>query len=268
MIQAGPNSPGTVIQVKLSIGPDVEWYLPNNVKVSDNNYASAALESASTYWLKCTNFGFTLPLTAIIGGILVQAEVHKSGPGLIVQTFVEIVKDDVIGGTTGTGRGNTNYWLEADQVREYGNSNDLWNETWTPADINSATFGAALACQSSGGADAWVDHIQITVYYTEITTSSSTTITTTSSSTTKTTSTTLSTSITTTSSSTTSTHTSSSSKSTTITTTSSSTTTTSSSTTVTTSSSTTHSTSTTITYPPPSLTFTKIIDNIINVREH
>jgi hypothetical protein len=51
----------------------------------------------------------------------------------------------------------------------YGSSTDLWGTTWTPADINAAGFGAALAVTeiSSRGANetAHVDHITITVHY-------------------------------------------------------------------------------------------------------
>ncbi len=52
-----------------------------------------------------------------------------------------------------------------DATVTYGGSSDLWGETWTPADINAAGFGAAIAV-TDGLDTAGVDHITAKVYFT------------------------------------------------------------------------------------------------------
>ena len=50
----------------------------------------------------------------------------------------------------------------------YGSPTDLWGETWTAADINSANFGTALSARRNYFSGSWVlvDAVNITVYYT------------------------------------------------------------------------------------------------------
>jgi hypothetical protein len=51
---------------------------------------------------------------------------------------------------------------------DYGGPTDLWNETWTPADLNSADFGVALSAiytDTAGNGRAYVDIVYVTVNY-------------------------------------------------------------------------------------------------------
>jgi len=61
-------------------------------------------------------------------------------------------------------------WETTDTIKQYGSSSDLWDETWIIDDINNSNFGIVLSSEviafESNGV-ALVDHIQITVYYTE-----------------------------------------------------------------------------------------------------
>jgi hypothetical protein len=82
---------------------------------------------------------------------------------------IKIVKANGTFGTENKADTATN-WPTTDTYASYGGSSDLWSETWTPADINDVDFGVALSVVQAGddyGVTASVDHIRITVYYTE-----------------------------------------------------------------------------------------------------
>ncbi len=113
--------------------------------------------------------------------------------------IVSIVKNNAIGSTN---KKKLGAWATAKNYVSYGNSTDLWDETWTAEDINSADFGVVLSVhQGFTSSDshylkatnfgfaiptgatidgifvgieeyqdylhAYVDYINITVYYTE-----------------------------------------------------------------------------------------------------
>jgi hypothetical protein len=56
-------------------------------------------------------------------------------------------------------------WPTTDTYISYGSPSNLWSTSWTPAQINSSGFGAAIGASVSNGT-AQVDHIRITVYVT------------------------------------------------------------------------------------------------------
>jgi hypothetical protein len=170
MATQGPNSPGTMADDS-SIG-SVAWSNPNNAKISDNTYTTADDDLDSTsHYLKATNFGFSVPVNATIDGIVVEVEKNSNSDAFhtILDIKARIVKSDGTIGTTD--RSNVGIeWPTTDTYITYGSSSDLWGETWTYSDINNSNFGFALQITgdaSSGTAQARVDHIRITVYYTE-----------------------------------------------------------------------------------------------------
>ncbi len=56
-------------------------------------------------------------------------------------------------------------WPTTDTYISYGSPTNLWSTSWTPAQINSSGFGAAIGASVSNGT-AQVDHMRITVYVT------------------------------------------------------------------------------------------------------
>lgn len=162
------NSPGTVVD-DATVGT-VAWSNPNNAKVSDNVYATAIYNNAvdDAHYLKATNFGFSIPAGATINGILVEVQ-KKLGNAAesAVDQFVKIVKGGAVGATNKAD--TTTEWSTTEAYKSYGGSSDLWGTTWTPTDINASNFGFVITPQGGAGAsvDAQVDHIRITVYYTE-----------------------------------------------------------------------------------------------------
>lgn len=167
---SGALSPGT-IAVDETVGT-IEWGNIDNAKVSDGLYARADYtdynNNLPTHYLKATNFGFSIPVGAIINGILVEIEVRQSSTSFEpqVDNSIKIVKGDgTLGGTNkATGTMVTN---QGDIYTSYGSSSDLWDESWDADKINDADFG--VVCSYFAGniyATFRVDHIRITVYYT------------------------------------------------------------------------------------------------------
>jgi len=59
----------------------------------------------------------------------------------------------------------------SESTPSYGSSTDLWNATWTPADVNSATFGVRLAVKNTAtvtATTAEIDSVSVTVTYTPV----------------------------------------------------------------------------------------------------
>ena len=178
MANTTATSPGTMAN-DTAVGTEA-WSVVDNAKASDDNRAfntssfNDPVLPFITNYLKATNFGFEIPTGATINGILVEIErSERSGFGSVYDSEVKIVKADGSIGTTNKADTAT-AWTGTDSYFEYGASDDLWGETWTASDINDADFGAVLAANVFSGTfvSAGVDHIRITVYYTE--TSSST----------------------------------------------------------------------------------------------
>lgn len=169
MATQGPLSP-SVAANDSAVGTKA-WSSVDNIKVSDNNRAfNAASFDAPflTNYLKATNFGFSIPTGATIDGIVVEIEKsERSGSGVIRDNAVRIVKSDGSIGTTNKADTVTN-WSGTESYISYGGATDVWGETWSAGDINDTDFGVVLAADVVSGifANAGVDHIRITVYYT------------------------------------------------------------------------------------------------------
>ena len=117
-------------------------------------------------YLKITNFGFNIPTTATIKGIIVfiQKDVDVGSGGNVIDDRVVIVRN-------GTPLSYTNHamstpWPYGEYV-VYGGENDLWSyNNWTPSDINSSGFGVAISAKvSQVGPVGFIDHCFIVVYY-------------------------------------------------------------------------------------------------------
>lgn len=157
----GPLYPGTVTNEANGTG-SVSWVNPNNAKISDGTYTTANTGFLASLYLFCTNFGFSVPSDATVAGITVEFNGIKSGT--VTDGEVKIVK----GGAAGSiNKGTNSTWPTGAGFLSYGGVSDLWGETWTPAQINSSDFGAAItAFGVTGGSVASIDSVRVTVYYT------------------------------------------------------------------------------------------------------
>ena len=159
----GPLSPETMANDS-SYGV-VEWTNPDNAKTSDNTYATVPLNTGTwSNYLKATNFGFAIPDGATITGILVEYERHITTANSQVSEVGILVKSD--GSYITSGKSALVWWPANDAYYSYGSSSDLWDETWTSADINNSNFGFGLRVFNNVANQVGsVDHIRITVYY-------------------------------------------------------------------------------------------------------
>jgi cysteine-rich repeat protein len=155
----GPNNATTIVD-DASVGT-TPWNAPGQAATSDNIYANVNPGTGTSHYLKATGFGFSIPGAAVILGIELDVEEVALG-GTAFDNAVRIVKGGVIGATDRS----LGAWPGVESVVTYGGPSDLWGETWTPADINAADFGAAISMHDSiSGVLAQVDSIALTVYY-------------------------------------------------------------------------------------------------------
>lgn len=164
----GPKAP-TSASDNNAVGT-LTWSNPSRVTANDNSNASVSLLGTNiSHYLKATNFGFSIPQTATITGITVdvwRSASGNSGGNAAKDSEVKIVKSN--GSVGALNKALSATWQTSKTDITYGSSQDLWNETWTPTDINSSNFGAVIAVTGSGASTnrtASVDYISITVSY-------------------------------------------------------------------------------------------------------
>ncbi|WP_127474683.1 hypothetical protein [Sulfurivermis fontis] len=149
---------------------DDNWSNPDRARVSDNNRADTRLDDwQDSELLECTDFGFSIPVAATIDGISVRIERRAQVDNRMRDRDLQLIK----GGTTvGSNYADTTTWFPtSDTYASYGGAADLWGTTWTPAEINAGNFGVGLRVRkdtnSGGNTRAYVDHVEITIHYTD-----------------------------------------------------------------------------------------------------
>ena len=155
------KSPGTIID-EAGVGT-VVWSNPDNAKVSDDAYATVVLASTDPHYLKATNFGFTIPVDATIIGIVFEVEA-KTSTGAIDGQVRSVKGGSVYVGYSVLVAINTS---EDYNVYPPGDTENLWGQSWTPAEINDIGFGMALYTTWDLTGTVSVDHMRATVYYQE-----------------------------------------------------------------------------------------------------
>lgn len=141
----------------------INWTNPGNVLADDG--ARASYTGTTQDELKVTGFGFTVPLNATITGITVRSQGQgASATAAHRQARIGLTKD----GSTlvGTRKTGVQYDQGADTDVDSGGPADLWGTTWTPAEINMATFGVLLGDNDTTAAELQIDLIRVTIHYT------------------------------------------------------------------------------------------------------
>lgn len=170
---SGPNNGSTF--TGNTGGGSTSWSNPSNAQTSNNVYATVTINfTVESRELKATGFGFSIPTDATVDGIVAEFErkVNTHADSLYMEdNEVKIVKGGTVTGNNKADAGTA--WPTTDTYKTYGSATDKWGATWTPADINASDFGVimrvdvfdefALGSSRTGS----VDHIRITVYYTE-----------------------------------------------------------------------------------------------------
>jgi hypothetical protein len=175
MATQGPNNPSNGITF---YDASYEWTTPENIYSSDANYATATNFNHTLPrlfdHLVGNTFGFSVPTGSTINGIVAEVSTkasHDVGYDYAIDISVHLVKSD--GATlSAEDKGNNAHISTTEAYITYGDSTSLWGETWSPEDINSNNFGLGfqVSIRAGGGTNhttAYVNHIRITVYYTE-----------------------------------------------------------------------------------------------------
>lgn len=174
---AGPNNPASAINTicAFSYSSTVGYTPAANVLASDNVYATAvhcACCDQNTQCLTISDFGFSIPVGAVINGIVLEVEKKRSagGSGTVEDKGLQIMKGGLLTGPNKSQSGVD--WPLTDTYVTYGASSDLWGTTWTASDINASNFGVSLASISyvcGATITTSIDHVRMTVYYTSTT---------------------------------------------------------------------------------------------------
>jgi hypothetical protein len=155
MSTAGPNNPSASTQT----GSGDTW---SNVAGIQGSGAAATVGTITgtltTKFLFASNFGFAIPSSAFIQGITFTANSNFSSGITTATNGVGITPD----GSTFFSKNPGNAWGGA---LTFGSSSDLWGGTWTPAQINSSTFGVQLAGTGPNASSGVINNFQITITY-------------------------------------------------------------------------------------------------------
>lgn len=141
------------------------WSNSSNVYTSNGSKASTTISgNGQSANLDATGFGFSVPAGATISGIEVEIEREASNSSSIEDYDVYLLKN---GSPSGSDKASSTDWTTNDSTRSYGNSTDLWGTTWTQAQVSASNFGVRLRARNhhDNNRTAYVDHIQIQVWY-------------------------------------------------------------------------------------------------------
>lgn len=153
-VSQGPNYATTVSAVG--------WTNFNNAVGTPDNTCAERTGTAGGA-LDLTGFGFTIPDAAVIQGITVEVDMAATSSSEGIR--VRLLKGGSPVGNTQDIYGITGQTdCATSAFRTVGSPTDLWGETWTASDINSATFGVRLSKLGSTNT-AYVDAVRITIEY-------------------------------------------------------------------------------------------------------
>jgi Tfp pilus assembly protein PilX len=159
---SGPRAPTAVV----NSGTGTAWSNPTFVTANDANRATVAppVSGGLSQNLDITNFGFSIPAYSTIDGITVQVDKFANGTS-VTDYDVYLIKGGVSG--AGDDKSSGSSWGTTEATSTYGSSSDLWNLSWTPADVNATNFGVRIKVRngSSSARTASIDYVRITVDY-------------------------------------------------------------------------------------------------------
>lgn len=142
----------------------------SHLEDSDNTYAQQALSASDiSRGIGTIVLGFSLPTDATVDGIEVSVERKASATGDIRDKHLVLTKDASTFASSDKADSGTS-WPTSDASVAYGGPADKWGLSWTASEINHNGFGYAISAYNNHGVDpgtAYVDQVQVTVYYTE-----------------------------------------------------------------------------------------------------
>lgn len=178
MATAGPNNASSAVE--FTGAPYAAWANLANTYSEDGLYADADLNSTdlpksqTSRDVDFTGFGFSIPAGATIDGVLVEAKARMRTTADNAYWSTVGLKSGVALGGSSTGTMYSD-WISATAFTYYtaGGATDKWGiaADLTPTNVNNSTFGIRLGISVNGGGGiddvCRIDHVRITVYYTE-----------------------------------------------------------------------------------------------------
>ena len=131
------------------------------------------VENNFTDSLRCTGFGFILPQSVTINGIVARVKCVHDTAGAVNPRIRKIML--IKSGTWSSTEKEVDTAVAQGSYTTVnpGSASDLWGLTFTKAQIEASDFGVGVQfiCDTGGGGTAFgVDYISITVHYTIIAT--------------------------------------------------------------------------------------------------
>jgi hypothetical protein len=132
---------------------------------STSGYASASLSTGQqTVYLVCKGFGFSIPTTSTILGIVFSYKGYGNVNSVAQDYKVSLI--NAAGTPIGTYKNNSGYLSTTPTTITYGSSSDSWGTSLTPAIVNATGFGIGLSLQSvTGSVGVYANSMSLTVYY-------------------------------------------------------------------------------------------------------
>lgn len=163
MASEGPLSPATGTS-EARTGGDAHWSNPGNISAADASVANVVLTGAgdTSHWLVATDFGFSIPATDQIVGIVAEFRMRVAAPSADLDSATLWLG----GAATGTEKTANSPLGGSFGYISRGGATDDWDATLTGSDVNSTGFGVALsAVRFSGTPDIECDHVRVTVHH-------------------------------------------------------------------------------------------------------
>jgi hypothetical protein len=146
----------------------VGWSNPELAGNADDAFATAKLgTTATSNYLKAADFGFKLASTSVVEGIEVVIDRSASSDTAISDHELRVALDGLFLPKVGQSSGP---WPSTEAAASYGGMGELWDadSAITPALVNKANFGIALAVKTAGeAATAKVDSIRVRLFVTD-----------------------------------------------------------------------------------------------------
>ena len=159
---AGPNFPSSFSQS----GSGQAWSNLTNLEATDGRYATCSPANSGILCqaVSSTGFGFSLPSTATVTGIVVSIVRHIGSGNNNGDTTVKLIKGGV---AVGNNKASNTTYPTTDGTATYGSSSDLWGSSFLYSDINASNFGVQFqpTTPNSNGVSVFADSITVTVYY-------------------------------------------------------------------------------------------------------
>jgi hypothetical protein len=150
------------------------WTNPNDIGALDGSYATATTPLSTgttiTNYLTATGLGFSIPVGNTVCGVGVTIQ-RLASSSILGETIDDNTVSLINGGViTGTNEANTTTaWPTSVGAASYGGALDTWGLGLTPAAVNAANFGVAIAADLKAtliavSFSAEVDEVTVTVY--------------------------------------------------------------------------------------------------------